>query len=409
MQQKCYTKCGAGVTSGGGRGCLMVNLETRLEAAVDAALEAGVAGRRIVAASTRIALDGREIYAHAVGLADREQAIRTETRTIFRLASMTKAIVAATTLALMERGKLTLDDSVARHVPGFRPKLKDGTVPDILVRQLLTHTSGLTYGFLQQPDHPYFKANVSDGMDQPGLSIEENLRRLASVPLEFAPGSAWGYSLAIDVLGAIVAAANNSTLGEAVRQYVTGPLEMNDTAFTVAARARLATPYADGSPEPIRMADGQRVARPEDRTTHLVFSPSRVFDPRSYESGGAGLNGTTADYLRFMEALRMDGGTILKAETMAMARRNHIGTLPRDPRDAGLRNSLFGGLVDDPVAARTPQSPGTMTFGGAWGNSGFIDPERGLSVVTLTNTAMEGVGGDFPVNIRAAIYAALNG
>jgi CubicO group peptidase (beta-lactamase class C family) len=387
----------------------MVNLETRLEAAVDAALEAGVAGRKIVGAATRIALDGREIYAHAVGLADREQGIRTETRTVFRLASMSKAIVAATTLALMERGKLSLDDSVARYVPSFRPKLKDGSVPDILIRQLLTHTSGLTYGFLQQPDHPYFKANVSDGMDQPGLTLEENLRRIASVPLEFAPGSAWGYSLAIDVLGAAIAAANDTTLGEAIWEYVTGPLEMNDTAFTVADRSRLATPYADGTPDPVRMIDGQRVPRPEDPTTHLVFSPSRVFDAHSYESGGAGLNGTTADYLRFMEALRMDGGPILKPETMAMARRNHIGTLPRDPRDAGLRNSLFGGLVDDPVAARTPQNPGTMSFGGAWGNTGFIDRACGLSVVTLTNTAMEGVGGTFPTTIRDAIYGALNG
>jgi CubicO group peptidase (beta-lactamase class C family) len=387
----------------------MVNLETRLEAAVDAALEAGIATRKIVGATTRISLDGREVYSHSVGLADREAGTRVGTDTIFRLASMSKAIVAATTLALMERGRLSLDHPVARYLPDFCPKLREGSTPDILLRQLLTHTSGLTYGFLQQPDHPYFAANVSDGMDQPGLSMQENLRRIASVPLEFAPGSAWGYSLSIDVLGAAVAAANGSTLGEAIRQYVTGPLGMTDTAFHVTDRARLATPYADGTPEPIRMADSQRVARPEDVTTHLIFSPSRVFDPKSYESGGAGMNGTTADYLRFMEALRTNGGAILKPETMAMATRNHIGTLPRDPKDAGLRNSLFGGLVDDPAAAKTPQSAGTMGFGGAWGNSGFVDRARGLSVVTLTNTAMEGVSGTFPTTIRDAIYGALNG
>jgi CubicO group peptidase (beta-lactamase class C family) len=387
----------------------MPNLETRIEAAVDAALEAGIATRKIVGATSRISLNGREIYARSVGLADREAGTKVHTDTIFRMASMTKAIVAATTLALMERGKISLDDPVARFLPSFRPKLRDGTTPDILIRQLLTHTSGVTYGFLQQPDHRYFAANVSDGMDQPGLSIEENLRRIASVPLEFAPGTGWGYSLSIDVLGAAIAAANGSTLGEAVRQYVTGPLNMTDTAFTVTDRNRLATPYADGAPEPIRMSDGQQVPRPEDTTSFLVFAPSRVFDPKSYESGGAGLNGTTADYLRFMEALRTNGGPILKPETVAMASRNHIGTLPRDPRDAGLRNSLFGGLVDDPVAAKTPQNPGTMGFGGAWGNSGFVDRTEGLSVVTLTNTAMEGVSGTFPTNIREAIYSALRG
>ncbi len=125
---------------------------------------------------------------------------------------MSKAIVAAAALALTERGKLSLDDPAARFLPDFRPRLKDGTTPDLLVRHLLTHTSGLTYGFVQRPDHPYHRAGVSDGMDQPGLSMEENLRRIASVPLEFAPGTAWGYSVSMDVLGAVIARANGTTL-----------------------------------------------------------------------------------------------------------------------------------------------------------------------------------------------------
>ncbi|HVY19003.1 MAG TPA: serine hydrolase domain-containing protein [Bauldia sp.] len=385
----------------------MANLETRLTAAVDAAAEAGIAGGKIVGAATRVTLDGRLVYTRALGFADREAGVKLHDDMIFRLASMSKSMVAATALALVERGKLGLDDPASRYLPTFRPKLKDGTAPDLLVRQLMTHTSGLTYGFVQRPGHPYHRANVSDGMDQPGLSMAENLQRIASVPLEFAPGTAWGYSVSIDVLGAVIAAANDSTLAEAVRRYVTEPLGMSDTGFAPPDRARLVTPYADGGATPVRMGDPQRVARPEDPETHLVFSPARVFDEDSFQSGGAGMNGTTADYTRFMEALRMDGGPILKTETVAMAARNHIGTIPREPKDAGLRNALFGGMIDDPIAAKTPQSAGTLTFGGAWGHSGFMDKARGLSVVTLTNTAVEGVSGVFPTTIRDAIYAAL--
>ena len=107
---------------------------------------------------------------------------------IFRLASFTKPIVAATALALIERGKLGLDDPVTRWLPDFRPKLPDGSAPEISLRHLLTHTSGLRYGTLR-PDDPYFIARVSGGLDEPSLSLEENLARIASVPLAFAPGN----------------------------------------------------------------------------------------------------------------------------------------------------------------------------------------------------------------------------
>jgi CubicO group peptidase (beta-lactamase class C family) len=387
----------------------MTNNEARLAAGVESALNAGIADGKIVGAATRVMLHGHLVFAGAAGYADREAGVPLTDDMIFRLASMTKAPVAATALALVERGKLSLDDPVSRFLPSFRPRLKDGTVPDILIRQLMTHTSGLTYGFVQRADHPYHRAQISDGMDQPGLSMEENLRRIASVPLEFAPGTGWGYSVSIDVLGAAIAEANATTLADAVREYVTGPLGMTDTGFAAPDRARLVTPYADGPDVPVRMGEPHRVRRPEDPETYLIMSPARVFDARSFQSGGAGMNGTTADYMRFLEALRLDGGPILKPETVAMAVRNHIGALPREPQDAGLRNSLFGGMVQDPVAATTPQSAGTLTFGGAWGHSGFMDKARGLSVVTLTNTSVAGVSGTFPTTMRDAIYGALAG
>jgi CubicO group peptidase (beta-lactamase class C family) len=386
----------------------MSEREERFATAVKAALEAGIAEGKVVGAVAVVTLDG-QATAMAAGYDDRDAGTWLKTDAIFRLASMSKAMVCCTALALIDRGRLGLDDAAAKYLPAFRPKLADGSTPDILIRHLMTHTSGLTYGFMERPGHPYHRANVSDGLDQPGLSMEENLRRLASAPLKCAPGSGFNYSVSIDVLGAIVARINGTTLGEAVEEYVTGPLGMTDTGFGVSDPARLAMPYADHYPAPAPMTDPQTVRRPEDPLTALVFSPSRVSNPGSYQSGGAGMNGTAADYARFLEVLRQGGAPILKPETFAMATRNQIGTLPRDPRDAGLRNGFIGGLIDDPQAAATPQSRGTLTFGGAWGHHGYIDRERRLSVVCLTNTALEGVAGTFPMNLRNAIYRALDG
>ena len=169
------------------------------------------------------------------------------------------------------------------------------------MRQLLTHTSGLGYGFLEPRDGPYHAAGVSDGLDQPGLSIEENLRRLAGVPLTFTPGTRFLYSLSYDVLGALIARVTGASLPEAVAQAVTGPLEMTSASFTPRDPAALATAYADGKPEPVRMVDGIYVPFAGAGAT---FAPSRALDPRSYPSGGAGMIGTAEDFHRFLEALR---------------------------------------------------------------------------------------------------------
>jgi CubicO group peptidase (beta-lactamase class C family) len=238
----------------------------------------------------------------------------------------------------------------------------------------------------------------------PGLSLEENLRPLASVPLEFAPGTAWRYSLATDVLGAVIAKIQGSDLASAVREFVTGPLQMRDTIFGVADMRRLAVPYADGKPEPIRMNEPQVVGA--DPTTAARFSPARILDPKSYQSGGAGLAGTAADFMKFLEALQRGGEPIMKPETLAMASRNHISTLPREEKDAGWRFGLLSAVLDDPAAAKSPLSKGTLDWGGAWGHRWLVDRTAGISAVTLSNTAFEGVSGAYPKEIYRAIYGA---
>jgi CubicO group peptidase (beta-lactamase class C family) len=149
------------------------------------------------------------------GHADREAGIHVALDTVFRWASLTKPLVAASALALIERGQLDLDDPITRFLPDFEPRLPDGSAPTINVRHLLTHTAGLAYPSLA-PDDPYAAVGVSNGLDQPGVSIQENLRRIASAPLYFRPGSAWRYSVATDVLGAIIAVVHGRSLADAV-------------------------------------------------------------------------------------------------------------------------------------------------------------------------------------------------
>jgi len=146
---------------------------------------------------------------------------------------MTKAIICVAALSLIDRSRFHLEDPVTRWLPYFRPRLADGRERVITVRHQLTHTAGLTYGFLEPPDGPYHRLGVSDGSAASGLTREENLRRIASAPLLFEPGTGWHYSVAIDVLGAVIERVTDKTLPEAVLDIVTGPLGMDSVAFTV--------------------------------------------------------------------------------------------------------------------------------------------------------------------------------
>jgi CubicO group peptidase (beta-lactamase class C family) len=375
-------------------------LKARLDAVIDRAIEQ----KRIVGTVVLVARDGRVVYRRAAGFADREARRTMREEEVFRLASMSKTIVSAAALALVERGRLGLDDPVTRWIPEFRPRLPDGREPAINVRQLLTHTAGLSYGFLEPADGPYHRANVSDGLDQPGLSIGENLRRIASVPLSFEPGTSWAYSVATDVLGEVVARAGDAPLPEMVGRLVTGPLRMRDTGFAPPDPSRLATPYADATPEPVRMADLQVVKFGDGAGAGLRFSPSRVFDRDSFPSAGAGMVGTADDYLTFLEALRKGGAPILKPETVRQMTANQIGVLVMPDRPGWGFGYGFA-VLKDRRAAETPHSAGTYQWGGAYGHHWFVDPERRLTLVGLTNTAVAGTAGPFPDGLRDAAYA----
>ena len=378
---------------------------------IDAAIDRAIAEQRLVGAVVLVSHGGRLVHRRAAGLADREAGRPMHEDALFRLASVSKPIVSTAAMVLVNQGRISLDDPVTRWLPSFRPRLPEdagGGEAVITLRQLLTHTAGLGYRFFESSDDgPYARAGVSDGMDRDdGLTLAGNLQRLAGVPLLYPPGTGWLYSLAIDVIGAVVEAASGLPLPEAVRTLVTAPLQMHDTGFVAApGDLRLATPYVNspGATPPQRM-DGPVVATPFEGAVGIRFDPARAFDASAWPSGGAGMVGSAGDFLRLLETLRTGGAPLLRAATVDAMGRNHTGD--RGPAEApGWGFGLGFSVLHDPQPTQTPESPGTWRWGGAYGHAWFVDRARGLSVVAFTNTLYEGMSGRFVTDLRDAVYA----
>lgn len=367
---------------------------------LDATIQQAIAQKRIVGTVVIVARNGRIVYRRAAGFADRETGKPMKVDAIFRFASMSKPLVTAAAMRLVEDGVLRLNDPVSKWLPAFRPTLPDGTVPVITVKQLLTHTAGLGYGFFESENGPYHRARISDGMDMPGLSLEENLRRLASVPLFNAPGQEWRYSLSIDVLGGVLSAATGKPLEQIVREKVTAPLRMRDTAFSVADRRRLTAAYQDGQPVPVKISAKTPVPL---GGTAVHFDPERLFDRTSYASGGAGMNGTAGDFMKFLLSLRSGTAGILKPATKSQMMEDQVG-VQAQTQGPGWGFGYGWAVLDNPLSARTPQAKGTIQWGGAYGHNWFYDPVNDVAVIALTNTAFEGMSGAFPAQIRDAVY-----
>lgn len=364
---------------------------SKLAANLDAVIDRALAEQRIVGTYVLVAIDGDIAYARTAGFRDREAGTPMAPRTIFRLASVTKPYVAVAALAAAEAGVLDLDAPVTRYLPDFRPKLPDGSAPVITPRQLMTHTSGLTYN-LSGATRP-----VSNGLDNVFLPMAEALAGYATVPLAFAPGTKWEYSVGIDVLGGVLEAAEGKTLPEIVRARVTGPLGLQDTGFRVVDATRLATPYADGRPAK-RMGEIETVIGADGSAT--TFAPGRIFDPVAFPSGGAGMAGTVEDFLVFIEALRKGGAPVLGPKWAPLVRENAIGAL--EARDPGRHFSHVCSMYEDPAKAGSPLSPGSWGWGGVYGHQWRVDHERRMVVLSFSNTAVEGCNGAYPGEIVAA-------
>lgn len=382
--------------------------DARLRQGVDAAIDTALHDDRIVGAVVCVTQHGVKRYARAAGWADREAQRPMQWDSVFRLASVSKPFVTVAVLRAVAQGILALDAPVSRWLPFFTPPMPDGRPARINVYHLLTHTAGLDYGLAQAVNGPYAQRGVSDGLDLADVDLAGNLRRLAEVPLNYAPSHGWAYSLAIDVLGAVLSEAMRMSLPDAIQTLVGAPLGLRDSGFFVDASQaeRLTAAYANGPDGTVPMADGLRLPFPDAPEQGVRFAPSRITDPDAYPSGGAGMSGSAADVLTLLESLRAADPAWLPRAISPL----HCGDLcgiDVASRGPGWGFGYGAGVLVDPALAETPQSPGTLAWGGVYGHHWFIDPKHDLVALVLTNTAYEGMNGRLTVDIRDAVYQAL--
>lgn len=365
-------------------------------------LDSAVAAGEVSGVVTLLARNGSLVELDSAGYADREAGTPMRSNTLFRLASMTKAVTSVAAMMLVEDGRLLLSDPVSRYLPGFRqmrvavPEADSGKPVAyqrahrrITIRDLLTHRSGLAYGFID--DGPvgegYRAAGVSDGIARGDMTtMAENVDRLAKQPLLFQPGSRWNYGLNTDVLGRVVEVVSGRTLAEFMQARIFSPLGMHDTGFwvPVAKAGRLAVPYRPDSTGALVPMRGETQAFGEER---LTLSGAASHGSQTFFSGGAGLVGTGGDYLRFLQMLanggELDGVRILSRKTVELMTASHTGDLGGNPLGPGNGFGLGFLVLLDPGAAGEYGSPGTFSWGGIYGTTFWVDPEEHLVAVMM--------------------------
>jgi CubicO group peptidase (beta-lactamase class C family) len=278
------------------------------------------------------------------------------------------------------------------------------------VRHLLTHTSGLTYRFFGgEVGNLYAKAGVSDGLTQSEGTNEDNVRKIASQPLLFSPGTNWNYSLSTDVLGRVVEVASGQSLDAFFRVRIFTPLKMVDTGFFLPSEkvGRLATLYEVGADKVLR-----RVGEEPKTVGTLVYSASYQYKgPRSLFSGGAGLTSTVSDYGRFLQMMlnggTLDGVRILKPETVRAMTSNQTAAFPLTLGQLPVDGFGFGfGVVTPAGKDKTSMSPGSFSWGGFFHTFAWADPEKKLVGVFMTQLYPSG-GTTIQTDFVKATYKAL--
>ena len=353
---------------------------------IDRALQRYVDENRIGGAVALVLRDGQPVYERAVGWSDKEAGRRMTTDTIFRIASQTKAITSTAILSLVEEGKLTLTDPVGRVIPQFaKTTVASGgsIVPAkraITIRDLLTHTAGISYGTEPAIASQYEAKGLGPAAGLGWYTADKDepvcatMERLATLPFIAQPGEQWVYGYNTDILGCVVERASGMSLDAFFKTRITDPLRMTDTQFFLSAaqRNRLAAVYASGDDALIRRApDGPR------GQGNYVDGPRRSF------SGGAGLLSTARDYGRFLEMIRrggeLDGVRILAPRTVRLMTTNQVGTLHSA---TGLGFGL-GFETTDRYGANGMDSEGAFGWGGAYGSVYRVDPEAKLVMVLM--------------------------
>jgi CubicO group peptidase (beta-lactamase class C family) len=362
------------------------------------------------------------------GHMDLERGKKMREDSIFRIYSMSKPITAVALMMLAEQGLIGLDDDVATHIPSWKnlgvyatglPSLIPSgrmsfmTTPPkrpMKVVDLVTHTSGLTYGFMNRTnvDRAYREANIA-GFNADG-GLDAMIEHLSTLPLEFSPGTAWNYSVSIDVMGYLVQKLSGMSFGEYLRTHLFEPLGMTDTAFWCPAEKtdRLTSCYQPKEGGGIKLQDDA------GKSTYAA--------PPALESGGGGLVSTAHDYMRFCRMMlnggTLDGVQILSPKTVALFSLNHLPDnqeladlappgLFSEAGYSGIGFSIGCGVNINVARTRLPGTLGEYFWGGAASTAFWIDPKEDLAVVFMTQV----IGSDARLtlrrDLRTLVYSAM--
>ena len=382
---------------------------------------------KLAGIQTLIARKGKVIHFESSGLRDVENNKEIEKDTIFRIYSMTKPITSVALMQLFEKGLFQLADPVSKFLPEFKnPKVFiSGSYPhfmtrpadrEISIRDLLTHTAGLTYGFHYRTniDHAYRKVWSGPRGDNtdfnfPPLNLENFSQSIASLPLEFSPGDKWNYSVATDICGRLVEVLSGLTLDAYFAKHIFKPLKMKDTDFFVPKNKinRFASCYERTPKEYLRLQDTG------DDKSGYSNSPLHL-------SGGGGLVSTTQDYYNFCQML-LDGGTfegkrILSRKTIELMTSNHLpenqdmvtmgseGSFS-EIRYKGVGFGLGFGVNIDLADTQNSGSVGSYNWGGAASTFFWVDPEEELICILMTQLMPSGY---YPIRMQmqSMVYSA---
>jgi CubicO group peptidase (beta-lactamase class C family) len=358
---------------------------------IGSTVQKSIDDKRIAGAVTLVMRHGKVAWFKAQGMADREASKPMNTDALFRICSMTKPITSLAIMMLYDEGRFLLDDPVSKYLPEFKnPKVyvkpahgDPYTIPatkDITVRDLLRHTSGITYQWQEDLGPLYQKGNVASGLLPYDGTIEESTKRLAAQPLLFNPGDRWEYSLGIDVIGRLVEVLSGKPLDVFFRERIFEPLGMKDTYFFVPDNKvdRLATAYT--------YYDGKGLQRfPETPIAEgpFVYSADYPYKgPKKLFSGGAGLVSSVPDYARFCQMI-LDGGKVgstrlISRKTLELMSHDQIGRID---------NNMGFGIGFGVDGAKGPLqeigSEGSLGWGGFFYTLFKIDPKEQMIIIFM--------------------------
>jgi CubicO group peptidase (beta-lactamase class C family) len=382
---------------------------------ITANIQQSIDDKRIAGAVTLVARHGKVVYFKPQGSLDREANKPMRSDAIFRICSMTKPITSLAVMMLYEEGKFLLEDPVSKYLPEFKnPKVfvkaaggrEAYTIPaarEITIKDLLTHTSGLTYDWNETLGAQYKTAQVASGLLPYDGTIADNVKRLASLPLLFHPGTRWEYSLGIDVLGRLVEVTSGMPLDQFFRKRIFEPLGMKDTYFYLPEDKvdRLAVAYT--------YYDGKGLERfPDTPIAEGSFSYSADYPykgPKKLFAGGAGLSSTAADYYRFCQMM-LQGGKLgdvrlLSRKSVELMSHDQLGHIS-DDQAFGIGFGLDG--VKTPL--KELGSPGSFGWGGFFYTQFSIDPKEDMIVIFMGQLHPTG-GLNLDSQVHALAYQAI--